>query len=113
MDGLESLDQQIELPFQLAVYLRAYLEAQLRIVLLWDFVVLDQSLNELLDAEYSIDYLFDSFRMSHSNLSSKMTPPSPYWILRVMGIRNSLASLGMSMDEKLRRICEYFLSRVL
>lgn len=91
----------------------ADLEAKLRIIFLWDFVVLNQSVNELLNAEYSMNYLFDSFRMSHSNLSSKITPVSPSWILRVIGMRNYFASLGISMDEKLRRIWEYFLSRVL
>jgi hypothetical protein len=52
-------------------------------------------------------------RISHSNLSSKMAAPSAPAIFKVIGIKYSFASLGMSIEEKLSRIKAYFFSRVL
>ena len=113
MDGLERLYQQIELPLQLAVYLRAYLVAEFRDVLLGQLVVLDQPANEVLHAEYPQAYLLPSFRMSHSNPSSKSMLPLSASSLSSIAIVYSLTSLGMSMDEKFSRIPAYFFSRVL
>jgi hypothetical protein len=113
VDRLESLHQEVKLPLQLGIYLRADFEAELRKILARNFVVLDQPIHEFFNTKLQDMYLLDSLRMSHSNLSSKTSPPSVSWIFKVIGIRYSLASLGMSMEEKLSKIKAYFLSKVL
>ena len=58
MDGLEGLDQEVELPLQLRVDLRADFEAYLCIVLARNLVILNQTLHELFNARLVRRYLF-------------------------------------------------------